>query len=91
MGTRRTRVEIEEPEWLAEAIERVPWLGRVLALECMEGLRSRMVLLARLDLLTPETRVTEEGIMEMDRRLRRGLARRLEDELHSHSHSHRYQ
>lgn len=86
--TRRITVEVEVPEELAEAIERAPWLRRVIALEGVEGLRRRMELLARLDLLTPETSITEEEIMEIDRKLKHSLARRLEDELRSHSPRH---
>ncbi len=81
MATRRITVEVEVPEELARVIERAPWLKKVIAQEGVEGLKRRMERQAQLDLLTPETRVTEEEIMEMDREIKRALARRIEDEL----------
>ncbi|MEB2835909.1 MAG: hypothetical protein GSR80_000760 [Desulfurococcales archaeon] len=79
--TRKVTIEVELPEEIAGLVERVPWLRRVIAEEGVEGLRRRLELQARLDLLTPETGLTEEEIMELDRILKRALARRLEDEL----------
>jgi len=79
--TRRVTIEVELPEDIAGLVERVPWLRRVIAEEGVEGLRRRLERQARLDILTPETEVSEEEIMEMDRILKRALARRLENEL----------
>ena len=81
MATKKITVEVEVPEELARVIERTPWLKKVIAQEGVEGLRRRMERQAQLDLLTPETRVTEEEILELDREIKRGLARRIEDEL----------
>ena len=82
MATKKITIEIEVPEDLAWAIEKYPWLRQVIAHEGLEGLRRRLELQARLDLLTPDTDITEEEIMEMDRMIKRALARRLQHELH---------
>ena len=79
--TRKVTIEVELPEELARVIEKTPWLKKVIAREGIEGLRRRMELQAQLDLLTPETSITEEEIMEIDRKIKRALARRLQNEL----------
>ena len=79
--TRKVTIEVELPEELARVIEKTPWLKKVIAREGIEGLRRRMELQAQLDLLTPETSITEEEIMEIDREIKRALARRLQNEL----------
>ena len=81
MASRKITVEVEVPEELARVIEKAPWLKKIIAQEGVEGLRKRMERQAQLDLLTPETRVTEEEILELDREIKRALARRIEDEL----------
>ena len=81
MATRKVVIEVEVPEDLAVVLERAPWLKKVIAREGVEGLRRRLMLQAELDLLTPDIDVSEEEIMEMDRVIKRSLARRLEDEL----------
>ena len=81
VATKKVVIEVEVPEDLAVVLERAPWLKKVIAREGVEGLRRRLMLQAELDLLTPDIDVSEEEIMEMDRMIKRGLARRLEDEL----------
>ena len=81
MATKKITVEVEVPEELARVIERAPWLKKVIAQEGVEGLRRRMERQAQLDLLTLETQVAEEEILELDREIKRALARRIEDEL----------
>ena len=81
MTTKKITIEVEVPEDLARAIEKHPWLRQVIAHEGLEGLRRRLELQARLDLLTPDTDITEEEILEMDRVIKRALARRLQHEL----------
>ena len=78
---RKIVVEIEVPEELGVLIEKIPWLKKVLAEEGIQGLRRRLQSQAELDLLTPDINIDEETIMEMDRIIKRGLARRLENEL----------
>ena len=88
MATKKITIEVEVPEDLARAIEKAPWLRTVIAREGLEGLRRRLELQARLDLLTPETDITEEEIMEMDRIIKRALAERLENELSKNNNRH---
>jgi len=81
MSTKKVTIEVEVPEELARVIEKTPWLKKIIAREGIEGLRRRMELQAQLDLLTPEIQITEEEIMEIDRKIKKALARRLQNEL----------
>ena len=81
MATKKVTIEVEVPEELARVIEKTPWLKKIIAREGIEGLRRRMELQAQLDLLTPEIQITEEEIMEIDRKIKKALARRLQNEL----------
>ncbi|MEB3806566.1 MAG: hypothetical protein GSR73_03525 [Desulfurococcales archaeon] len=81
MATKKVTIEVEVPEELAKVIEKTPWLKKIIAREGIEGLKRRMELQAQLDLLTPEIHITEEEIMEIDRKIKRALARRLQNEL----------
>ena len=70
-GTRKIVVEVEVPEGLGLSDE-------VLARMARAGLERRLRLLQELDKLVPEPLVSEEEIMEIDRRVKRSLARRLQ-------------
>jgi hypothetical protein len=74
-------IEIEVPKDIAVLAEKMPWIKRVLAEEGVKGVRRRLEKQAALDILTPEAKVSEEEIMEMDHVLKRAIARRLSDEL----------
>ena len=69
--TRKIVVEVEVPEGLGLSDE-------VLARMAKAGLERRLRLLQELNKLVPESLVSEEEIMEIDRRVKRGLARRLQ-------------
>ena len=81
MATKKLTIEVEVPEDIARIVEKKPWLREIIANEGIEGLRKRLAKQALLDLLTPDVNVTEEEIMEMDKIIKRALARRLENEL----------
>jgi len=73
--TRKITIEVEVPEGFE-------WLnGKVLAGMAKAALERRLFLLKRLEELIPEPLATEEEIMEMDRIIKKSLARRLENEL----------
>ena len=70
--TRRIVVEVEVPEGLELGDE-------VLARMARAGLEKRLRLLMELDRLIPEPLVDEEEVMEIDRKVKRQLARRLQE------------
>ena len=75
VATKKVVIEVEVPEGME-------WLGEdELARMARAALERRLLLLRELDELIPEPLASEEEIMEMDRMIKRGLARRLEDEL----------
>jgi len=75
VATKKVVIEVEVPEGME-------WLGEDdLARMARAALERRLLLLRELDELIPEPLASEEEIMEMDRVIKRGLARRLEDEL----------
>ncbi|MEB2835916.1 MAG: hypothetical protein GSR80_000767 [Desulfurococcales archaeon] len=73
--TRRIIVEVEVPEGLDHLSD------EALAGMARAALERRLLLLKELEELIPEPIAGEEEIMELDRILKRALARRLEDEL----------
>ena len=74
MVARKVVVEVEVPEGLE-------WVSEeVLAGMARAALERRVFLLKRLDELIPKPLASEEEILEIDRALKRALARRLENE-----------
>ena len=80
-GTRRIVIEVEVPEEVAELVERYPWLRRIIAWRGLEWVVGRVRMLRELDSLTQGMEVDEETIMELDRIVKRGIARVLEVKL----------
>lgn len=81
MGERRIVLEVAVSEDVAELAERHPWLGRVIAWKGLEWASERLQLVKELDSLTQGIDVDEEAIIELDRVLKRGIARRLDARL----------
>ena len=69
---KRITIEVEVPEELELGEE-------VLARMARAGLEKRLRLLMELDRLIPEPLVDEEEVMEIDRKVKRQLARRLQE------------
>ena len=70
--TRRITIEVEVPEGLELGEEALARMARA-------GLEKRLRLLMELDRLIPEPLVDEEEVMEIDRKVKRRLARRLQE------------
>ncbi|MEB3861610.1 MAG: hypothetical protein GSR84_05235 [Desulfurococcales archaeon] len=75
MATRRITVEVEVPEGLEGLGEEE--LARI----ARSALERRLLILKELEDLIPEPLASEEEILELDREIKRALARRIEDEL----------
>ena len=75
MATRRITVEVEVPEGLEGLGEEE--LARI----ARSALERRLLILKELEDLIPEPLMSEEEILELDREVKRSLARRIEDEL----------
>ncbi len=75
MATKKITVEVEVPEGLEGIGE------EELAKIARSALERRLLILKELEDLIPEPLASEEEIMEMDREIKRALARRIEDEL----------
>lgn len=72
---RRVVVEVNVPEGFEQLDE------KTLAGIARAAIEKRLFLLKRLEELVPEPLASEEEIVEMDRTVKRTLARRLENEL----------
>ncbi len=75
MATKKITVEVEVPEGLEGIGE------EELAKIARSALERRLLILKELEDLILEPLASEEEIMEMDREIKRALARRIEDEL----------
>ena len=69
---KRITIEVEVPEELELGEEVLVRMARA-------GLEKRLRLLMELDRLIPEPLVDEEEVMEIDRKVKRQLARRLQE------------
>ncbi|MCE4599198.1 MAG: hypothetical protein F7C81_03265 [Desulfurococcales archaeon] len=74
MATKKITIEVEVPEGLEEVDE------ELLAGIARSAIERRLLLLKELEELIPEPIATEEEIKEIDKEIKRAIARRLEDE-----------
>ncbi len=74
VATKKITIEVEVPEGLEEVDE------ELLAGIARSAIERRLLLLKELEELIPEPIATEEEIKEIDKEIKRAIARRLEDE-----------
>lgn len=76
VATRKVVIEVEVPEEVAVLLEANPLVKRLLGELGVRELERRLLDLAVLDSLSPGPGLSEEEIMEIDEKVKEGLARR---------------
>jgi len=76
VATKKVVVEVEVPEEVAVLLEANPLVRRLLGELGVRELEKRLLDLAVLDSLAPGPGLSEEEILELDEKVKEGLARR---------------
>ncbi len=74
-------ITIELPEEIHALIESDPFLKLVVERIIREDVVSYVLSILTMDKLTEDSRLTEEDIMRLDKEIKRGIRRRVEDEI----------